>query len=103
MAINVSVQHSGGFLPGIILLTQCYNHWGTRLNAMKRFCICSLFFHLCRGCSEGLDADQNFILTTQSLGAFNFSLKHRKKKVTDQANSRCLRGVRVGEMGVQYT
>ena len=24
MAINVSVQHNGGFLPGIILLTQCY-------------------------------------------------------------------------------
>ena len=24
IAINVSVQHNGGFLPGIILLTQCY-------------------------------------------------------------------------------
>ena len=32
MAINVSVQHNGGFLPGTILLTQCYYHWGTRLN-----------------------------------------------------------------------
>ena len=42
MAINVSVQYNGGFLPDIILLTQCYYHWGTRLNAMKRFCICSL-------------------------------------------------------------
>ena len=31
------------FLPGIILLTQCYYHRGTRLNAMKRFCICSLW------------------------------------------------------------
>ena len=30
----------GGFLPGIILLTQC-NLWGTRLNAMERFCTCS--------------------------------------------------------------
>ena len=39
---NVSVQHNGGFLPGIILLTQCYYHRGTRLNALKRFCICSL-------------------------------------------------------------
>ena len=41
MAINnvVSVQHNGGFLPGIRLLTQCYYHRGTRLNAMKRFCI----------------------------------------------------------------
>ena len=36
MAINVrSVQHNGGFLPGTILLTQCYYHRGTRLNAMK--------------------------------------------------------------------
>ena len=37
MAINVSVQHNGGFLPDIMLLTQCYYHRGTRLNAMKRF------------------------------------------------------------------
>ena len=42
MAINVSsVQYDGGFLPDIILLTQCYLHRGTRLNAMKRFCIFS--------------------------------------------------------------
>ena len=43
MAINVyvvSVHHNGGFLPGITLLIQCYyQHRGTRLNAMKRFCI----------------------------------------------------------------
>ena len=37
MAINVSVQHNGGFLPGITLLTQCYHHRGTRLNVMVRF------------------------------------------------------------------
>ena len=44
MAINnvVSVQYNGGLLPDIVLLTQCYFHRGTRLNAMKRFCICSL-------------------------------------------------------------
>ena len=36
-AINVSVQHNGGFLRGIILFTQCYYHGGTRSNAMKRF------------------------------------------------------------------
>ena len=42
MAINVSVQHNVGFLPGIILLTQCCYHRGTRLNAIKRFCICRL-------------------------------------------------------------
>ena len=34
MAINVSVQHNGGFLPGIILLTQCFYHRGTRLIAI---------------------------------------------------------------------
>ena len=43
IAINVrGVQYDGGLLPDIILLTQCYYHGGTRLNAMKRFCICSL-------------------------------------------------------------
>ena len=41
MAINVSVQYNGGLLPDIILLTQCYFHRGTRLNAMKKFYICS--------------------------------------------------------------
>ena len=35
-------MYNGGFLPDIILLTQCYLHRGTCLNAMKRFCICSL-------------------------------------------------------------
>ena len=42
MATNVSVQYNVGFLHGIILLTQCYYHRGTRLKAMKRFLICSL-------------------------------------------------------------
>ena len=37
MAINVSVQYNGGFLPDIILLTQGYYHRGTHLNDMKRF------------------------------------------------------------------
>ena len=46
MAINVSVQYNGGLLPDIILLTRCYFHRGTRLYAMKRFCICSLWSHL---------------------------------------------------------
>ena len=36
----------GGLLPDIILLTQCYYHRGTRLNVMKRFCVCSLWSHL---------------------------------------------------------
>ena len=42
MAINANVQYNDGFLPDIILLTQCYYHRGTCLNAMKRFCICNL-------------------------------------------------------------
>ena len=42
MMINVSVKYNGGLLPDIITLTQCYYHRGTRLNAMKRFSICTL-------------------------------------------------------------
>ena len=67
IAINnvVSVQR---FLPVIILWTQCYYHRGTRLNAIKRFCLCSLWSHLnvltfsplTGGCSEGLDAFRIF-------------------------------------------
>ena len=67
MAIDVvSVQYNGGFLPDIIiLLNQCYYHRETRLNALKRFRICSLWSHLpvnvltfsplTGGCSKGLD------------------------------------------------
>ena len=36
---KVSIQYNGGLLPEIIPLIQCYYHWGTRLNAVKRFCI----------------------------------------------------------------
>ena len=32
MVINISVQYNGGFLPDIILLTQGYYRWETRLN-----------------------------------------------------------------------
>ena len=42
MAVNLSIQYNDGLLPDIILMTQCYLHRGTRLNAMKEFCICSL-------------------------------------------------------------
>ena len=48
MAINVSVQYNGGLLPDIILLTQCYHHRGTCLNAMKRFCICNYWLTSCK-------------------------------------------------------
>ena len=43
---NVSVQYKVGLLPDRILLTQCYYSRGTRLNAMKRFCLCSLSSHV---------------------------------------------------------
>ena len=42
MAINVSVQYNGGFLPDILLLTQGNYHGGTHSNVVKRFCVCSL-------------------------------------------------------------
>ena len=48
MAINVSVQYNGGLPPDIILLTQCYLHRGTCLNAIKRFCICSVDWGMLR-------------------------------------------------------
>ena len=62
MAINVNVQYNGGLLPDIILLTQCYLHRGTRLNAMmKRFYILQplippkrfdIFSPLTEGCAQ---------------------------------------------------
>ena len=62
MVINVSsVQYIGGFLPDIILLTQCYHHRRTRLDAMKRFLSLQpmippkrfdIFYPLTGGCSE---------------------------------------------------
>ena len=60
MAINGSIKYNGGPLPDIILLTQCYLHRGTRLNAMKKFCICSLRSHL------------NVFLCTEGLGVFRY-------------------------------
>ena len=30
MAINASVQYNDGLLPDMIMLTQCFYHWGTR-------------------------------------------------------------------------
>ena len=60
MAINVSVQYNGGLLPDIIImLTLCYYHRGTRLNAMKSIFVFpptkrfDIFFRLTGGCSEG--------------------------------------------------
>ena len=33
-AVDICVQYKGGLLPDIVLLTQGYYHWGTRLNTM---------------------------------------------------------------------
>ena len=43
VSLHGDVQHNGGFLPGIIMLTQCYCHRGTRLNAVERSSLCSLY------------------------------------------------------------
>ena len=83
MVINVSVQYNDGLLPDIILLTQCYYHRGTLLNAMKRFCICSLWSHLniltfsplTGGCSA-------------RLGAFWCFFKHEMRPM--RAQEQCL-------------
>ena len=67
MAVNVvSIQYNGGLLPDTILLTQCYFHRGTRLNAMRLFFVFAaldptskrfdIFSPLTGGCSEGLGA-----------------------------------------------
>ena len=42
MVINIGVQYNGGLLPDIILLTQGYYQWGTRLNTMWWLCTYSL-------------------------------------------------------------
>ena len=47
MAIHVSVQYNGELLPDVrYTVDPMLLHRGTRLNAMKKFCICSLWFHL---------------------------------------------------------
>ena len=44
MGINISVQYNGGFLPDIILLTQGYYQWGTRLTGPHAFGPKSIYF-----------------------------------------------------------
>ena len=67
MAINnINVQYNGGFLPDIVLLTQCYLHRGTCLNGMKRSVLYlqplippkrfDIFSPITGGYSEGLGA-----------------------------------------------
>ena len=54
MVINISVRYNDGFLPDIILLTQGYYHWGTRLNTCSGFVfiahvIVYYYYHMCDG------------------------------------------------------
>ena len=75
MAINAakcySITTNGGFLPGIILLTQCYYHRGTNPFKYHEEDLylqpmtppnnkCFDIFPLTGGCSEGLDAFKFF-------------------------------------------
>ena len=47
MAIVISIQYKGGFLPDtIILWTPCYYHGGSQLYPMESFCSYSLCSHL---------------------------------------------------------
>ena len=45
MVINLSVQYNGGLLPDIILLTQGYYHWGTRLNTMYIYSPFNVYYY----------------------------------------------------------
>ena len=51
--INISAQYNGGLLPDIILLTQGYYHWGTRLNTTTSgfvfiaYVIVYYYYHVC--------------------------------------------------------
>ena len=46
MAIPIRIQYNGGFIPDIILLTECYYHRRTDLMSYKRFCLFSACSHL---------------------------------------------------------
>ena len=79
MVINASVQYNDdGFLPDIILLTLCYYNRGTRLNAMKRFCLCSLcsllnvltFFSPCLVDAQKVEMRSDFSLKNAILDDF---------------------------------
>ena len=44
--VNISVQYDGGLLPDIILLTQGYYKWGTRLNTMLCiYSLCNVYYY----------------------------------------------------------
>ena len=91
-AINVSVQFNGGFLPDMTLLTLCYYHRGTRSNAMKRFCICSL---LCSHLLNYLNVTQkvwmrsDFNLYTRTDSVMNGTHDSARLVICDITNRAC--------------
>ena len=54
MVINISVQYSGGLLPDIILLTQGYYQWGTRLNTMYGFVFTTIVTYITTTMCDGV-------------------------------------------------
>ena len=89
--------------PGhyIILLTQCYYYYnrGTRLNAMKRFCLCSLRSHL---------NDLTFfppewgVLRRSTVDAFIFFFKQRKTHFHNSICSEAVQGQRPKSASMSY-
>ena len=54
MVINISVQYSGGLLPDIILLTQGYYQWGTRLNTCSGFVFIAFVMYITSTMCDGV-------------------------------------------------
>ena len=111
MAINLSVQYSCGFLPDIIMPTLCYYHRGTQLNAMKRFCLCSLRSHfnvltfpppLSGGCSEALDAFSCFFKKTGGTTVdYSFPSDSTTKLTYQGPQGPVLDGIPLDQLGIE--
>ena len=54
MVINTSVQYSGGLLPDIILLTQVYYQWGTRLIPCSGFVFIAFLMYITTTMCDGV-------------------------------------------------
>ena len=54
MVVNISVQYNGGFLPDIILLTQGYYQWGTRLNTCSGFVLTAFVMYITTTMCDGV-------------------------------------------------
>ena len=54
MVINISVQYNGGLLPDIILLTQGYYQWGTRLIPSSGFVLPAFVMYITTTMCDGV-------------------------------------------------